>query len=206
MPTAQIRMVAVLNLPRPVPQLLKSSAAIIAAMTGNTYFPTAGPLLTALNGAQQTLIAAETATKTRAHGTIANRDHARTALLVGLQSARALVQQVADGDPGHAEAIIASAGMVVRNSPTRTKPPFQAKQGATSGTVQLVVKVTLKRVSYEWQWSTDGGHNWMALPPTLQAKTTLSGVLVGTYPQFRYRTVTKTGQTDWSQPTSLFVN
>ena len=206
MTTTQTRVLAALNLPRPVPKLLKSSAAIIASLTGNTYFPTAGPLLTTLGNAQQALTTAETATKTRAQGTVANRNQAMTTLIAGLHSARALVQQVADADPAHAQAIIASAGMTVRKPTTVSKAPFVAKPGGVSGTVKLVARAAGKRASYEWQWSSDGGHTWTVLPPTIDAKTTVSGIVAGTYQQFRYRSVTKAGASDWSQPTSVLVN
>jgi len=149
MTTATNNFIAVLNLPRSVPALLKTSANIIAALTGNTFFPTAGPLITALGSAQQTLFAAEAATRTRAHGTVAARNHARTALITGLRSAKALVEQVADGDPGHAEAIITSAGMTMKKATTAHKPPFAALQGATSGTVKLVARAAGDRASYD---------------------------------------------------------
>ena len=103
MTTTQIRAIAVLNLPLPVPALLKTSASIITALTGNTYFPTAGPLITQLNTAQQALTTAETATKARTLGSVTVRNTARTALLTALHSAKALVQQVADAE-SHARA------------------------------------------------------------------------------------------------------
>jgi hypothetical protein len=40
---------------------------------------------------------------------------------------------------------------------------------------------------------------------TLQAKTILTGQTPGTVLQFRYRTVVKTGQTDWSAPVAYVV-
>ena len=205
MSASQNRSIAVLNLPKPVPALLKTSAAIVAALTGNTYFPTAGPLITALGNAQTALTTAETATKTRALGSVAVRNTARTALLTALHSAKALVQQAADADLTHAPAIIASAGMAVRKTPTASKPPFAAEQGPLSGTVKLAARAAADRASYEWQWSTDGGHTWTPLPPTLQAKTALAGVVPGTNGEFRFRAVTKAGASDWSQPAALIV-
>lgn len=61
------------------------------------------------------------------------------------------------------------------------------------------------RSFYEWQYSTDGGHTWVVVPSTLQARTTVSGLTPGATVQFRVRPVTKTGEGDWSQPTSLIV-
>jgi hypothetical protein len=43
------------------------------------------------------------------------------------------------------------------------------------------------------------------VPPTLQARTTVSGLQTGSTALFRYRSVTKTGATDWSGTVSLVV-
>jgi hypothetical protein len=41
------------------------------------------------------------------------------------------------------------------------------------------------------------------LTSTLKARTTLSGLTPGAVVEFKYRAVTKSGATDWSQPVSL---
>jgi len=40
---------------------------------------------------------------------------------------------------------------------------------------------------------------------TVQAKTSLSGLTAATTVMFRYRTITKTGVSDWLAPLSFFV-
>jgi hypothetical protein len=45
----------------------------------------------------------------------------------------------------------------------------------------------------------------VSAPSTLQAKTTITGLPVGTSVLFRYRTLTKTGEGDWSQGLALLV-
>ncbi len=42
-----------------------------------------------------------------------------------------------------------------------------------------------RRASYEWEYSTDGGKTWVAAPPSLQSKTTVTGLLSATMTQFR---------------------
>jgi hypothetical protein len=111
----------------------------------------------------------------------------------------------ADADPEHAEAIINSAGLKTRKANTRSKVPFAVTQGTTSGTVHMAAKATAHRASYDWEWSNDGGKTWVALPSTLQAKTSLAGIPAGMVAQFRYRTVTKTGVSDWSPGMSFLV-
>ena len=81
------------------------------------------------------------------------------------------------------------------------KRSFAVKQGALSGAVTIVAASAGPRSSYEWEMSSDGGKTWQALPPTMQAKTAASGLQAGATYTFRYRSVTKTGPSDWSQPT-----
>ncbi len=85
----------------------------------------------------------------------------------------------------------------------RTPRVFAARPGAVSGTVNLVAASAGHRASYEWQYSTDSGKTWVALPPTLQAKTSVSGLTPGWSVQFKYRVVTKTGAADWSLPITM---
>jgi hypothetical protein len=51
-----------------------------------------------------------------------------------------------------------------------------------------------------------GGKTWVTAPATLQAKTTVAGLVPGSTAQFKYRAVTKTGEGDWSQRVSLMVH
>jgi hypothetical protein len=201
----QHRVFVVLKLPLPVTQLIKVAQAIITALTNNQHIPNPNPPLATLNPALDAVVKTEAATKTRAAGTVAARNVARTSLLSLLHATKANVQQVADANPDQAEAIITSAGMGVRKATTRTKPPFAAKQGPVSGSVRVAAKAAALRASYEWEWSGDGGKTWTPVPPTLQAKTEVIGLPVATTVQFRYRAITRTGAGDWSQPTSLLV-
>jgi hypothetical protein len=82
---------------------------------------------------------------------------------------------------------------------------FAAKPGIVSGAVKLATASAGHRASYDWEYSIDGGKTWVAMPSTLQARTTLSGMVPGATVMFRYRAVIKTGEGDWSQPTSLLV-
>lgn len=203
--TPQRRTLVASKLPLPVPALIKMAQAIVAALTGNAHFPTPNPPLATLSAALAALVAAETATETRAKGTVPTRNAARTQLISDLRAATAYVQQIADANPEQADAIIASAGLAVRKSASHAKPTFSVRQGPTSGSVKLAARAAALRASYEWESSIDGGKTWTPAPPTLQAKTAVSGLPVGTVVQFRYRAVTKTGAADWSQATSLLV-
>jgi len=201
----QTRIIVVLKLPVPVPQLIKMAQSIISALTGNPHIPSPNPSVATLTGAVGKLVVDEAATKTRAAGTVATRDVSRTTLVSLLHASKANVQQTADLDPEQAAAIVASAGMGTRKATTRNKAPFVATPGLVSGNVKLVVKAAAVRASYEWEWSGDGGKTWTAVAPTLQAKTEVVGLPVATVVQFRYRAITKVGPGDWSQPTAILV-
>lgn len=90
-------------------------------------------------------------------------------------------------------------------SPTPTLAVLQtavsaAKPGAVSGVAVIVAPSAGARSSYEWQYSPDGGKTWVTAPPTVQAKTSVSGLATGTSVEFKYRAVTKDGAGDWSAP------
>ena len=200
------RVLAVLNLPEHVPDQIKAGEAVQSALAHNTNFPLPDPIITAFNDALTKYGAAETAAQTRAKGTIAARNAAKVIYIGALHALKARVQQVADANPEQAEAIITSTTLAVKKSPMRQKQGFVAKYGATSGTVHVTAPAACcAPLSYEWQYSLDGGKTWVETANTLQAKTTITGLPVATVVEFRYRVTTKTGQGDWSLPTSILV-
>jgi acyl dehydratase len=205
MTTVLNRNIVVLKLPLNVPALIKIGEAIVAAMTNNASFPAPVPPLATVTAALAKLDAAETATKTRAQGTVEARNAARVEVVQALHGLKGNVQLAADASPEQAATIIASAAMGLKQTASRNKTNFAAKPGTTTGSVQLVAKAAARRASYEWQWSADGGKNWTTSPSTLQARTTLAGIPSATVGQFRYRAVTKTGEGDWSQVVTLLV-
>lgn len=199
------RIVAVGKFPTTVVALLKYAQAFVAALTNNPFFTDAGPVIAALQAKFTALDTAETAAKTRAIGTVAARDNAKEDLLTALHGAKSYVQQKADANPEQAQAMIESATLSVRKTPVRVKLGFTAKPGPVTGSVHLSALAAGRRASYEWQWSADGGKTWTILPSTLQAKTTVPNLPVGTNCSFRFRAVTKTGEGDWSQVITMLV-
>jgi hypothetical protein len=199
------RSIAALKLSRKGLVLISIAKAIAQAMDGNKSFPNPDPTVVALHAAIADLEAAETAVQSRAKGAVAARDVKRTALILLLEQLRAFVQKVADADRDHATELIQSAAMTVKKVPIRTQRVFGAKPGTLSGSVALVTASAGGRAAYEWEYSADGGKTWQAVPATVHAKTTVSGLQPGVGYQFRYRSVTKAGPADWSQPVVLIV-
>jgi hypothetical protein len=200
------RPIAVLKLPEyEVPLLLTVARAIVRAMTSNPRFPSPDPPLAKVQVAIDALTAAETATRTRAHGTVPLRDAKRLELLVLLQQLCAHVQAIADADVEQAVSTIESAGMSVKKERVLPVRVFAAKRGPVSGTVKLVAPRAGERAGYEWAYSTDGKKTWTALPFTVRASTLVTGLQPGSTVYFRYRVDTKDGAGDWSEPTSIIV-
>jgi len=200
------RSIITLALPRGAPALISYSRGIVTRMTGNPSFPNPSPTLAAITAEIDALQTAETGALARTKGAVVLRDEKRTALVASLQLLRAYIQSVADADATNAASIIESAGVAVRKTPTRRARSFMAKQGPVSGTAHVVALVADRRASYEWQYSNDGGKTWLLAPPTLQAKTTIAGLTPGSTVQFKYRSVTRTGAGDWSQPVALILS
>jgi hypothetical protein len=194
-----------LKLPAKVADFIAYVIGIVHAMTNNPAFPTPVPALAALSAAVSDLQAAETVALTKAKGTAAARNDKRAVVVSLLQQLRGYVQAIADATPENGATIIQSAGMPVRKIPQRAARVFAVKPGEVSGAVKVTATIAARRASYEWQYSVDGGKTWVGAPATLQAKTTITGLPAGTTAMFRYKTVTKTGEGDWSQPIALLV-
>ncbi len=199
------RALVALALPNTVPALITYALRIVTAMTGNLAFPTPVPALSAVTAAVNSLQSAEQSALARTKGAVATRNEQRTALVSLLQHLKAYIQVTADANAENATSIIESAGVAVRKEPVRKPRVFAAKPGANSGTVELVTAAAGRRASYEWQFSTDGGKTWVSAPSTLQAKTTVTGLTAGTTVAFRFKSVVKAGESDWSAPVALLV-
>jgi hypothetical protein len=174
-------------------------------MTNNPNFPTPTPPLTEVSSGITALQSAEAAALSRLKGAVVTRNDKRAALVAILQEVRGYIQKVADTNADNSANIITSSGLSLKKTPVRKPRVFTAKPGAVSGSVEVIAVSAGRRASYEWQYSTDGGKTWIEAPPSLQAKTTISGLPVASTVQFRFRSVIKAGPSDWSQPTALLV-
>jgi hypothetical protein len=199
------RSIAVFHLPKQVPVLISFAQAIVTAMTGNKFFPTPAPPLAEITQAIADLETAQTAAQARTHGAVVTRNQKRIALVAKLEQLKSFVQNVADANREEASGIIQSAALAVRKVPVRAKRTFTATMGAVSGTVVLRTPSAGSRATYAWEMSADGGATWQPMPSTVQTKTTVTGLHVASTYSFRYRTVTKGGLGDWSQPVAIFV-
>src|SRR5579859_3344581 len=183
---------AVLKLPRRIKNVGGFAQAILAAMTGNAYFPSPSPSLSTLQGDLDAFNASEATALTRAKGAAEARNAKLQVLHDDLRHLMDYVQGTANANPANADAIIQSAGMAVRKVTLHTKGPLTVKQGPVSGSVKLVAKAAGHRACYEWQYSTDQ-KTWTEVPPTLKAKTDIVGLTSATAYFFRFRGITPAG-------------
>ena len=199
------RPVAVLNLPKKsVHGLITHATRVVKAMTANPVFPVPVPALATVMAAVADLRDADAKVAERIPDAIVTRDARRAALVTLLQSLRMHVQVVADGRAPAGAAVIEGAGLAGKRIGDRPPRIFAALAGLARGTVKLIAPTAGRRASYNWQYSLDG-ETWIELPSTLQATTTLTGQVPGTVLRFRYRSVTRTGETEWSAPVTFTV-
>ncbi len=197
------RVIAVLLLPKHVPDIIKLGKAIVTAMTGNAFFASPTPTLATVTSDIGALDTAETVAKTRAKGSAAARNVKLKVVEADLHGLCAYVQFVADTDLDNAVAIIQSAGLSVKKHAVRVKADLSVKPGKLPGEALLEAKAAAARASYDWQYSADQ-KTWTPLATTLVAKTSVSGLTAGTTYWFRHRVLTqKDGQSDWHAMASL---
>lgn len=200
------RALVALAIPKVVGLIISIARAVVHALTGNPAFPSPTPTLAAVTVAIDELETAQTAALTRVKGAVELRNEKRATLVTRLAELKAYVQAVANAaPPEHAAAIIQSAGMNVRKTPTRKARVFAAIQGSASGSVTLTAPFAGPNAAYDWEWSTDAGKTWQLAPSTVQARTRMTGLAPATTVLFRYRAVTRKGESDWSEPVTFIV-
>jgi hypothetical protein len=188
----------------PVATLIETATTVINAMTANKVtFGTPSPALSTVSAASTALANAQAAYKAHT-GTRAARDDARTALIQLMQQLRAYVQSVASANPAQASTIAEDAAMRLRKTPTHHKSDLSVKAVA-SGSVKVVAKALKGARANDFEYSTDGGKTWVAVPTSTQASTTITGLVPGTTVTYRHRPITKSGPGDWSQTVTAVV-
>jgi len=166
-------------------------------------------LITALVTAQQH------ATGTKAKGSASLRNTKRDSLWTAMDALRAYVQGLADvASAENAVAIIEAAGMLVAAAPAHQKAVLTATLTAMLGVVRLDANASLlkgkaaawKQVTFNWQWSSDGGKSWNSISSTPYASTDVTGLApMATY-SFRVSATIGKVTEPWSQAVSLLVH
>ncbi len=201
MTQAIARLEVALNIPRRHQDLLLLAKFIYERMLNNAQFPNPTPTLATLLALITAFDAALTA-KGPGAGTV--RAEARAALVAALKHLRDYVQSVAEVTLTGAASLVESSGMSIRKVPVRTKPPFSVKRGKVSGLAVLIATAVAGQGTYYWEMSVDS-KVWTKLPDTLKSTTTVSGLTPGQTYYFRFHTLSRAGESDYSQIISFIA-
>jgi hypothetical protein len=198
------RAIVALKIPRRNNDRIHYARSVAAAMTGNPHFPSPTPTIADFESRIDAAAEAQAHVLIGPVGTASRRDARLMAVQGDLERLRVYVQSVADATFAEAPAIIASAGMSVKRPGLHDKQPLAVKAGPTTGSVVVVAKAAGDRATYEWQYAR-AGEPWIDLEPTRQAKKVLGGLVAVRVYQFRVRSITRAGRSDFGQVVSVLV-
>jgi hypothetical protein len=183
------------------------AAAIIAALTGNTNFPTPVPTLATLSASLAAFQTALALTKGQARD--AQVEQTRAILTTQLdQLARNL-----ELTTGVTDAALATTGFDIRQAGARTGAPvdapanLRAKATGTMGSVQLLCDPVNRGKSYEAQYALDANAGPWTDAGTFGStrKIIISGLTRGKDYYFRVRAIGPDGAGGWSDTATIMV-
>lgn len=202
------RIIAILNITklRKINDFINKTKSIVQDIGNNaTIFVTPVPTLSSVTGHITALETAQTNVASKVPDAVNARKPKYDAVMTDMRALLMYVQGLADAaaTPDLAVSIITTAGFDVKNTGSFNKPTLTAIFNSDTGKVTLRAKAIGIRASYNWQYSTDGGTTWIAMPSTLQAKTTIGGLILSNKLVFCVMPVTKDGENIWSDPVSI---
>jgi hypothetical protein len=197
------------------PQALNRAKLMEKGLTEHaSEFPNPNPTLPVFSNQITLTDKAQTDAAHGGKGLVAARD-VQLGLLVGMMKSELVyIQSVADaGNPDAAVQTLLAGGVEVVAAGERSKPVLKVTQGPTEGFVTLEANATailgpyLHRKHYfMWGYTTDG-KTFIALPPTPEARTTVSGLTPLTTVGFRVAaTTSKNVVTEWSAVVNFLVH
>jgi hypothetical protein len=192
-----------LNLPRAIALFIIFVQHVVQAMTNNPWFTTLAALVATTATDLAALVLAQAKAVSRAKGAVEARDDARKVVHNDVLLLKSGVMNIVSMNPGQAATIIESAGLFTKKSTLPFKPELDARMAPVNPGEILVRARAVKRASYEWQYSLDGGKTWLPLGTTTVANTSLHGMTAGTTVMFRFRTTVKKTTSDWSAALSF---
>jgi hypothetical protein len=201
--TTSKQVIAVLNAPKAISQLIIFAKAIGKAMKSSPYFTASTAKIDKLIADVEVLENAEIAFKTiPPTESIQTRNKALSVVKADLKNMQLIVQLAANEDPDNAETIIASASMSIKTFSIRGKQQNTAENGVEEGSVELTGEGT---GPHDWQYSTDGV-TWVKLSSSRTSKTTVNDLTPGTLYYFQNRRLLANDEkTEWSPSISVRV-
>ena len=192
-------------------KFLTNSKAIFNALTAdvNALYSPAFAKLALLGTLNDSFQKAIDALKLGGKGLEAKKNAIKKKVYSVLVSALGYINELCRDDQDNASTMITGCTMILVKESTTKKQDFAVTQGHATEEIDLAslaVKNGPKSLSatYMWQVSIDGGKTWEDLEPTLIAKTTATGMLVGVSTLFRKRTkTTEFGMSAWCTPIEI---
>jgi hypothetical protein len=188
-----------------VPEKVARAQQVVAALTGNSHFPTPHPALAEVSAAAAALAAAAEAAQAarrEAQSRTAAREAREDELTQLITQLGGYVESVAGGD----EALIMSAGLETRSEPTAdsSAPAAPETLTATTGDREREVELAWDTVrgarSYVVERATDpqAADSWTQAGVSPRSSLVVEGLESGKRYYFRVAAVTLNGQSPWS--------
>jgi hypothetical protein len=196
------RLIVAMNMPRRIHDFIYQAEFIANCLANDPIYAAATPPPATFEAHLTLLQQAAQNVYTRALGSVEARRAALATVQNDLHALCTFVQQLAEASPEAGPAIIADAGMSIKNATGPVRSGFVVKQGRVSGTARLIARAEGTRASYEWQYSLDE-ETWLSLEPTMHASQDVPGLVPGKVYFFRYRSLTKAGVGAFRQVVSL---
>lgn len=186
-------------------KVIKIVNAIVTKMTGNVNFTTPNPTLPSITtqvGVVSTALSNATNKPTRAVLAVQLR-----LLMLMMTTLRAYVQTVANVNAETAEAVVLSSGMDVKKITPRQKRIFNVVNTLISGTVKAGCPKVKGGRAYAFQYTStpEDPKSMISAGILPAAECTVEDLVSGTEYTFYYASITKTGQSDWSDGISIVV-
>ncbi len=199
------RYIVVLKLARlSVPTKIERARNYVFKMTANPAFPTPVPELGMVGEAANMLELAweqaQDGSRTQTQ-MMYQRESELDNLLIELGH---YVEDRAN-DEVNPPAIITSAGMDYKSVPFRQARVFTVRNGSLKGNVIAYCPSAGNRASYLWQYRLKGAAAWILYATTLRANVLFSGLSSGSTYEFRVASVTKAGQSDFTDELELVI-
>jgi len=216
---AEDRTIPVLLIAKNTPEGWSTKAKGMAAgMVANPTLFTSPPVPPAqLAAAAQVVDVAQGQVALHTKGAAETRDIAWLALKKGVRNVVVYVQGLCDAAPDaeHRAAICAAATLGTKKAATHAKAVLAAALTTTLGTVALAANASLivasgtgkvKRRTYLWRYTINGGQTFVNADPTPVAHTHIANLPLNASVGFQIAAKDSKGTGAWSQTVSIFVH
>ena len=173
---------------------------VLVKLTDNPYYQNPFISLIEASDALVSFQAAIIAAADGAHTALSDMHDKEAICDEAVRVLAAYVDHESDGD----ETKILSSGFHPSKQPVASvKPDIVIVNGFHSGDISIKVKAILYAVAYIWQYrlynpgAIEG--EWISLPITTYARTSLTGLIPGSVYEFRFATISNAGTSEFGQ-------